>query len=71
MEALALVELDLRSHPSGPLDEEREALRIRALVAVGRLDEARTLTTAFAQRYPSSIQLTLLERLTKTDGGKQ
>lgn len=70
-EALDLVELDLRNHQAGPLDEEREALRIRALVELGRLDEARKLVVAFAQRYPTSIQLSLLERLTKTGDGKQ
>ncbi len=50
-----------RSHaarfPQGALAEARDALRIRALVRLGRTDDARRELTAFRARYPHSLLL--------------
>ncbi len=50
-----------RSHaarfPQGALAEARDALRIRALVRLGRTDEARRELAAFRARYPHSLLL--------------
>jgi hypothetical protein len=52
---LELVTLDERLHPRGALVEERDALRVRALAALGRFREARTHATRFVERFPSSV----------------
>ena len=44
-----------RSYPAGRLSEEREVLRVKALVALGRLDEARRAGARFARRFPRSV----------------
>jgi hypothetical protein len=41
--------------PHGKLVEEREALAIRALLSLGRTDEARTRAEAFHLAYPNSL----------------
>jgi hypothetical protein len=41
--------------PRGELREERESLRIQALLALGRTDEARSAAAAFHERFPTSI----------------
>lgn len=51
---LALAEEHLRRYPHGILDQEREALRIEALVALGRIDDAEARARAFAAAYPNS-----------------
>jgi len=51
---LALAEEHLRRYPHGILDQEREALRIEALVALGRMDDAEARAQAFAAAYPNS-----------------
>ncbi len=43
--------------PRGSLAEERDALRIRALARLGRLDEARESFTRFRAAYPHSFLL--------------
>ena len=63
--ALALVAEHGRRFPNGRLAEEREALRVRSLVAAGRRDEARRAATIFAHRFPRSV---LLPRLQETVG---
>lgn len=60
--ALDAVELDATHHPDGPLAEEREALRIDALLRLSRTDEARDRARAFAARYPDSIHRDLVAR---------
>ena len=55
--ALALVAEHRRQFPNGRLAEEREALRVRALVGAGRMDEARRTAAAFAERFPRSVLL--------------
>jgi hypothetical protein len=54
--ARALEQLDAAraAFPSGELEQEREVLAIRALVAAGRRLEARDRARAFLDRHPSS-----------------
>jgi hypothetical protein len=43
--------------PEGLLSEERDALRVEALVGTGKYDEARSAAAAFRQRSPGSLFL--------------
>jgi len=52
--ALFLAQEHLRRYPHGILDQEREALTIEALVALGKVDEARARARAFERTYPAS-----------------
>ncbi|WP_437877938.1 hypothetical protein [Sorangium sp. So ce513] len=52
--ALAAVQEHQREFPAGRLAEEREYVAIRALVRLGRVDEARARADAFLARYPST-----------------
>jgi hypothetical protein len=61
-ETLRLVELDLRLHPRGALVEERDALRIQALAALGRRADARELATRFLDQHPRSVHRKAVER---------
>jgi hypothetical protein len=60
--ALELADTDERAHGSGPLVEERDALRVLALAKLGRADEARAAATQFATRYPNSVHGELVRR---------
>jgi hypothetical protein len=51
-----------RSFPSGLLQEEREALTIRALVLLGRVGEARSRALEFHARYPGSLMAPAVDR---------
>jgi len=53
--ALAAVEEHASRFPQGKLSEEREALKIQALVAEDRDPEARAALVAFHQTYPKSL----------------
>ena len=55
--ALALVAEHGRRFPRGRLAEEREALRVRALLRAGRTEEARRAEAGFAERFPRSVLL--------------
>lgn len=46
-----------RRFPDGRLAEEREVLRVRALVGLGRAGEARQTASAFRQQFPRSVLL--------------
>lgn len=59
LEALATHD---RRHPAGRLSEEREALRVRALLRVGRADDARAAADAFRRRFPQSLLWHSLEQ---------
>jgi hypothetical protein len=61
-QTLKLVELDAKLHARGALVEERESLRIQALVAVGRRAEAAELATKFIERFPHSVHRKHVER---------
>lgn len=54
--ALAAAETARSESPDGPLAEEREALAILALNAIGRREEARRSATAYLERWPSGTQ---------------
>ncbi|HSO37351.1 MAG TPA: hypothetical protein VLT33_32715 [Labilithrix sp.] len=56
-EALAAVDRHGREYPEGALVEEREALGVKALVALGRRDEARARAQRFEQRFPNGLLL--------------
>jgi hypothetical protein len=56
-EALMAVTQHEQEHPSSQLEQEREALRIQALVGMGRREEARALARSFEQRFSESILL--------------
>jgi hypothetical protein len=53
--AFAVLTQHARSYPRGLLSEEREAMAVNALVALGRASEARRRGRAFHERYPSSL----------------
>ncbi|WP_437290216.1 hypothetical protein [Sorangium sp. So ce406] len=52
--ALAAVSEHQREFPAGRLAEEREYVAIRALMRLGRVDEARARAASFLARYPST-----------------
>jgi hypothetical protein len=47
----------------GRLAEEREALRVKALASLGRKDEARRAAAAFENRFPRSVLLPAVRRI--------
>ena len=57
------------SHPKGRLTEERELLRIQALVLAGRLGEAERAADRFRRRFPQSLMLQALEYALNPDAG--
>lgn len=61
--ALALTVTSAARFPQGAFGEEREALAIEALVALNRLDDARTRLDAFRARYPRSTYRERLQHL--------
>ncbi|HEY3494005.1 MAG TPA: hypothetical protein VGK73_04935 [Polyangiaceae bacterium] len=46
-----------RSFPAGRLSEEREVLRVKALVALGRGEQARRAAARFRRQFPRSVLL--------------
>lgn len=60
-EALAALARHERLFPDGQLDEEREALAVRALVMGERGDAARARAARFRRRYPGSVMLPAVE----------
>jgi hypothetical protein len=52
-----------RRHPAGRLCEEREALRVRALVGLGRGKEARDAAARFHHDFPHSVLLPKLDEM--------
>lgn len=59
---LALVDEDLRAHGNGPLAEDREALRVSALLALGRSADARAAALRLLAAYPQTIHRALVDR---------
>lgn len=59
--ALGLLDDHARRFPRGQLGEEREALAIQALVALGRTDEARARAVRFKAASPNSLFLPAIE----------
>jgi hypothetical protein len=62
-DALGLLAEHARRFPKGRLAEERDALRVRALVGAGRTPEARRAAAAFANRFPRSVVLPRLKEM--------
>jgi hypothetical protein len=60
--ALDAVQRHSTRFPRSMFEEEREALAIRALVALGRHAAARSRTEAFAQRFSGSLALSALQK---------
>lgn len=56
-EALAHASRHQARFPAGHLSEEREAIAIRALAALGRREEAHLRADAFRKAYPDSLLL--------------
>jgi hypothetical protein len=61
--ALALLSEHERRYPAGRLSEEREVLRVKALVALGRADEARRAGARFHRRFPHSVLLQKVDEM--------
>ncbi|HTJ44060.1 MAG TPA: hypothetical protein VL463_18265 [Kofleriaceae bacterium] len=59
--ALALVAEATARYPDGALAEERDAIRIEALAAAHRDDEARAAAGIFLDRYPDSVHRPIAE----------
>jgi len=53
--ALVAVEEHANEFPAGQLAEERESLRIRVLVMLGRYEDARSAADRFAMTHPRSL----------------
>jgi len=62
--ALAATREHERRFPHGLLVQEREAMAVRALVLLGRRDEARARTDRFRAHYPGSVLTQALEAQT-------
>ncbi len=58
---LGLIEEHRTRYPHGALTEEREALAIRTLVALGRAGDARARGRQFKATYPTSLMLPAVE----------
>jgi hypothetical protein len=65
--ALALVDEHQRRFPSGHLAEEREALRVKALLGLDRREEAHRAAAAFRGRFPNSALLARIQAMLGTD----
>jgi hypothetical protein len=63
LEALATTDRHEREYPNGTLSQEREAMAIRALVALGRTGEARQRAARFRARFSNSLLLPSIEEL--------
>lgn len=58
---LELVAQHARQFPRGRLSEEREALAIRALLALGRAQEARARAATFRSEHPNSFLMPVID----------
>jgi hypothetical protein len=66
-EALTVTQEHARKYPRGALVQEREAIAVRALVLLGRRDEARARVDRFRERFPDSLLLPALESSAGTE----
>ncbi len=62
-EVLALASEHERTFPAGRLAEEREVLRVRALVGLGRTDQARRAAARFRRQFPRSVLLHKIDEM--------
>ncbi len=66
--ALAALDRHRRLFPDGRLEEERDVLRVRALLAAGRAKEARAEAGRFLLKHPASLfRPAVEEAIAKTD----
>ncbi len=56
-EVLSVLSEHERKFPAGRLSEEREVLRVKALVGLGRTDQARRTAARFRRQFPKSVLL--------------
>lgn len=63
--ALVLTEEHRRRFPRGLLAEERDAIRISALAALGRTEEARREAESFSKDHPDSVHRDRIEGVTR------
>ena len=61
---LALVAQHEGTHPDGRLIEEREVLRVKALVGLGRAADARAAAGRFRRDFPHSVLLGKIDQMT-------
>jgi len=61
--ALVIVSEHERSYPAGRLSEEREVLRVKALVGLGRGGEARRAAARFHRQFPRSVLLRKVDEM--------
>ena len=61
LQALAVLDDHKARYAAGLLAEEREALAVRTLSALGRTTEVRERGQRFAARYPGSLMLPAVE----------
>ena len=54
-----------QAFPEGRLTEERDALEIQALVALGRVDEATSRAAAFRENHPTSLLRPAIDALVR------
>lgn len=59
---IGALEQHVKRFPKGTLSEEREALYVRVLVAMGDSEAARARAEGFQRRFPSSIFTPVVER---------
>jgi hypothetical protein len=64
--ALATVAEHQRLYPAGILSEEREGLRIKALIGLGRISEAKRASDLFRKRFPRSALLSRIDEMLGT-----
>jgi hypothetical protein len=63
--AMAAAGEHARRFRNGALVEEREALRVKSLAGLGRVDDARRAAAEFHARFPHSVLLPTFERMTE------
>jgi len=68
--ALELTKEHERTFRRGILAQEREALAVRALLSLGRVDEARARTERFRRSYPDSVLGPTLESMLEAAGSR-
>jgi len=68
-EAMAIMEDLQRRYPEGRLGQEREALIVQMLAAMGRREEASARLARFRELYPKSLLLPMLEQAVR-DGAR-
>jgi hypothetical protein len=61
--ALVPIAEHVRRFKDGRLAEEREALRVKALVGLGRAQDTRRAAAAFRTRFPHSVLLPAVDRM--------